>query len=130
MIEVLAAAVASQLKGWAPVIWTDCMALKTAWATITGHKEHSLCFEALQRAQPKLTWIKALPEIKQPDNKKWRRDAWGNHIADRLAGACPAEVSESTHGRAVHLKVKAREALQLLLSQHQWYISDPIKGPV
>ena len=58
MTEVLAAAcaVTTQFTGRAPKIWTDWMALKTAdavsWATITGHNEHSLCFEALQRALP------------------------------------------------------------------------------
>ena len=63
------------------------------------------------------------------NNKDWTRDEWRNHTADRLAGACHAEVSEITHGRAVHFKVTAREALQLLLIQHQCYIGDPIKDP-
>ena len=133
MMEVLAAAVASQLTSWAPEIWTDCKALKTAyadpWATITGHKPHSLCFEALQRAKPILTWIKAHPEDRHDSDEDWSRDEWGNHYADRLAGACPMEVSASTHGRAVHFKVTARDALHSLLTPHQWYIGDPIRGP-
>ena len=64
-------------------------------------------------------------------NKKddWTRDEWGNHIADRLAGACPKEVSEITNGRSVHFKVSARDALRSLLSPHQWY-RDPIRNSV
>ena len=46
-----------------------------------------------------------------------------------MSGAFPAELSEITHGRAVHFKVTVREALQSLLSQHPWYIRDPINGP-
>ena len=68
MIEVLAAAVAAQFTEWAPQLWTDCMALKTAyadfWATITaGHKEHSLRFEALQRAHPVMTWTRSQQSV-------------------------------------------------------------------
>ena len=122
-MEVLAAAVAAQFVAWAPEIWTDCQSLQTAyadtWATITGRKAHSLCFEALHRAHPTLTGIKAHPEIEKPDNNDWTRDEWGNHIADRLAGACPAEVSEITNGRAVHFKVTARAALLSLLAPQQ-----------
>ena len=76
-----------------------------------------------------LTWIKAHQEIKKADNKDWTRDEWGNNIAVQLAGACPAEVSAITHGRAVHFKVTARDALQSLLTPHQWYIGDHIRDP-
>ena len=59
IMEVFAAAVGAQCSVQAPEIWTDCKALQIAyaapWATITGHEAHSLCFEALQRAHPKLT---------------------------------------------------------------------------
>ena len=58
----------------------------------------------------------------------WTRDEWRNHIADRLAGACPMEMSEITNGSAVHFKVTARVALRSLLSPHQWNIGDPIRG--
>ena len=51
-------------------------------------------------------------------------------MADRLAGVCPAEVSAITHKRAVHFKVTASDALQSLLTPHQWYIGDPITAPV
>ena len=72
---------------------------------------------------------KSPPGDKGPqDNKKWTRDEWGNHIADRLAGACPAEASEITNGRPVHFKVTARAALMSHLLQ-QWYIGDSIRGP-
>ena len=133
VMEVFSAAVAAQFSMWAPEIWTDCKALQTAyadpWATITGHKAHSLCFEALQRAHPILTWIKAHPEITKTANKDWTRDEWGKYIADWLAGACPGEVSSSTHGRAVYFKVTAWEVFQSLLTPNQWYIGDPIRGP-
>ena len=103
------------------------MVLKTAyavsWATITGHKDHSLCFEALQRAHPIMKWTRSHPEKGEPNKDNWTRDA------DRFTGACPIEVSEITHGRSVHFKVTDREALQSLLSLHQRYIGDPIRSP-
>ena len=120
--------------GCAPEIWTDCQALKTAyadaWATITGRKEYLLCFEALQRVKPNMTWIKKQSRGKATIKEDWTRDEMGNHLADRLAGACPMEVSKLTHGRAIHLKVTAREALLTLLFPHQWYFGDPVRGPV
>ena len=71
IMEVFAAAVAAQFVAGLPEIWTDCMVLKTAyaesWVTITGHKEHSLCFEALQRAHPVMTWTRSHPEKRVPD---------------------------------------------------------------
>ena len=99
------------------------MALTTAyadsWATITGHKEHLLFFESLQRAVPVMTRTRNHPEKRKTNKDDWTRDKWGNRIADRLIGACHVEVSEITDGRAVHYKVTAREALRSLLSPHQ-----------
>ena len=109
------------------------MALKTtyadSWTTITGHKEHSLCFEALQRAHPVMTWTRSHQEKRNPIKDDWTRDEWGNYIAGRLAGAFPMEMSEITNGRAVHFKVTARDGLRSLLPPHQWYIGDPFRGP-
>ena len=55
MMEVLASAVAAQFVAWSPEIWTDCMALKTAYA------------------QPVLTWTKSHPEKRTPKKKKKRK---------------------------------------------------------
>ena len=76
-----------------------------------------------------MNWIKAHAEITKPDYNDWARDELGNHIADRLAGACLAEVSEITKGRAVHFTVTARAALLSLLAPQKWYIGDPLRGP-
>ena len=75
MIEVLAEAVAAQFVAWLPEIWTDCISIKTSytdvWATITGHKVNSLCFEALQRAQQVMTSTKVHPEKRTEIRENW-----------------------------------------------------------
>ena len=99
----------TQFDAWSHEIWTDYKALTTAyadaWATIAGHKEHSLCFKTLQRAQPDMTWTKSHPEKITSVKEDWTRDEWGNHLAYRMAG------TELTHWRAVHFRVTARDAL-------------------
>ena len=82
----------------------------------------------MKPAQPDMSWTRSHPE-KREEKEDWTRDEWGNHLADKMAGACSMEVLELTNGRAVHLKVTAREALLSLFPPHQWYIEDPVRGP-
>ena len=46
-----------------------------------------------------------------------------------MAGACPAEMSTLTRGRAVQSTFTAREALLSLPSPHRWYVRDPTAEP-
>ena len=133
-MEVLTGAFASEFTAITTEIWTECMAMLKAtadsWKTTRRYADHALPFKTIRHTKSNLKWARTHPKIhKDKTIAEWSNKDWGNHLAERLAGGKPAEVTALVQRKAIHIIIIARETILSHWDHHQSYIGHPTAGP-